>query len=61
MSEARGKIIGIDSQNFGGRDTLRRRWPGVVRMTDRFSPEERRAHMRHIRKMDTKPELTVRG
>ena len=29
-------------------------------MTDRLSPEERSAHMRRIRKVDTKPELIVR-
>ena len=29
-------------------------------MSDRLSPEERSAHMRRIRKVDTKPELTVR-
>ena len=29
-------------------------------MPDRLSPEERRAHMRRIRKVDTKPELAVR-
>ena len=29
-------------------------------MTNRLSPEERSAHMRRIRKVDTKPELTVR-
>lgn len=29
-------------------------------MPDRLSPEERSAHMRRIRKVDTKPELAVR-
>ncbi|WP_018289975.1 very short patch repair endonuclease [Verrucomicrobium sp. 3C] len=29
-------------------------------MPDRLSPEERSAHMRRIRKVDTKPELVVR-
>lgn len=29
-------------------------------MADRLSPEERSAHMRRIRKVDTKPELAVR-
>lgn len=29
-------------------------------MPDRLSPEERSAHMRRIRKTDTKPEVTVR-
>ena len=29
-------------------------------MPDRLSPEERSAHMRRIRKTDTKPEITVR-
>lgn len=29
-------------------------------MTDRLSPQERSAHMRRIRKTDTKPELVVR-